>query len=171
MKEPKSKYGKRFSEEFQRGAVRMLERGERTAKQLSRELGVSEWSLKRWAKFHGRTDRYYQTGKPKMQQQKLPDGKANFSSVMRTLENTAEVEGRTEASRRLGGDQNSSYIRLWHACILCESRSAALLDCHTCGRAAGDQRLGSHSLRRQKRRGAWFRRLRQDQPTRHTIMN
>jgi hypothetical protein len=53
MKEPKSKYGKRFSEEFQRDAVRMLESGERTAKQLSRELGVSEWSLKRWAKFHG----------------------------------------------------------------------------------------------------------------------
>ena len=56
MKEPKSKYGKRFSEEFQRDAVRMLESGERTAKQLSQELGVSEWSLKRWAKFHGRTD-------------------------------------------------------------------------------------------------------------------
>jgi transposase len=57
MKEPKSKYGKRFNEEFQRDAVRMLESGERTAKQLSQELGVSEWSLKRWAKFHGGTDR------------------------------------------------------------------------------------------------------------------
>src|SRR3974377_145102 len=124
-----------------------------------------------WANPLAFTDRYYQTGKPKMQQQKLPDGKANFSSVMRTLENTADVDGRTEASRRLGGDQNSSYIRRWPPCILCEARSAALLDCHTCGRAAGDQRLGSHSLRRQKRRGAWFRRLRQDQPTRHTIMN
>jgi hypothetical protein len=29
--------------------------------------------------------------KPKMQQQKLPDGKTNFSSVMGTLENTAET--------------------------------------------------------------------------------
>jgi transposase len=57
MKEPKSKYGKRFSEEFQRDAVRMLESGERTAKQLSQELGVSEWSLKRWAKFHGGKER------------------------------------------------------------------------------------------------------------------
>ena len=56
MKEPKSKYGKRFSEEFQWDAVKMLESGERTAKQLSQELGVSEWSLKRWTKFHGRTD-------------------------------------------------------------------------------------------------------------------
>jgi transposase len=53
MKEPKSKYGKSFSEEFQRDAVRMLESGERTAKQLSQELGVSEWSLKRWVKLHG----------------------------------------------------------------------------------------------------------------------
>jgi len=56
MKEPKSKYGKRFSEEFQQDAVRMLESGERTAQQLSQELGVLEWSLKRWEKFHGRTD-------------------------------------------------------------------------------------------------------------------
>jgi len=40
MKEPKSKYGKRFNAEFQRDAVRMLESGERTAKQLSQELGV-----------------------------------------------------------------------------------------------------------------------------------
>ena len=56
MKEPKSKYGKRFSEEFQRDAVRMLEGGERTAKQLQSGTGVSEWSLKRWVKFHGRTD-------------------------------------------------------------------------------------------------------------------
>jgi transposase-like protein len=55
MKETKSKYGKRFNEEFQRDAVRMLESGERTAKQLSQELGVSEWSLKRWTKLHGRT--------------------------------------------------------------------------------------------------------------------
>jgi transposase len=53
MKETTSKYGKRFDEEFQRDAVRMLESGERTAKQLSQELGVSIWSLKRWSKMHG----------------------------------------------------------------------------------------------------------------------
>jgi hypothetical protein len=40
MKEPKSKHGKRFSEEFQPDAVRMLQSGERTAKQLVQELGV-----------------------------------------------------------------------------------------------------------------------------------
>jgi transposase-like protein len=56
MKESKSKYGKRFSEEFQQDAVRMLESGERTAKQRSQELGVSEWSLKRWTKLHGHTE-------------------------------------------------------------------------------------------------------------------
>jgi hypothetical protein len=31
-----------------------------------------------------------------MQQQKFPDGKTNFSSVMGTLENTADVDGKTE---------------------------------------------------------------------------
>jgi len=49
----------RFSEEFQRDAVRMLENGERTKGQQSsssQETGVSEWSLKRWAKFHGPTN-------------------------------------------------------------------------------------------------------------------
>jgi transposase len=54
MKEKASKYGQRFDEEFQRDAVRMLESEERTAKQLSQELGVSLWSLKRWVKRHGR---------------------------------------------------------------------------------------------------------------------
>lgn len=53
MKETKSKYGRRFDEEFQRDAVRMLESGERTVKQLSQELGVSIWSLKRWSKCFG----------------------------------------------------------------------------------------------------------------------
>lgn len=53
MKETTSKYGRRFDEEFQRDAVRMLESGERTAKQLSQELGVSTWSLKRWSKCYG----------------------------------------------------------------------------------------------------------------------
>jgi transposase len=53
MKETTSKYGRRFGEEFQRDAVRMLESGERTVKQLSQELGVSSWSLKRWSKRHG----------------------------------------------------------------------------------------------------------------------
>jgi transposase len=53
MKEATSKYGRRFDEEFQRDAVRMLESGERTVKQLSQELGVSVWSLKRWSKYYG----------------------------------------------------------------------------------------------------------------------
>ena len=53
MKEPRSKYGRRFDEEFQRDAVKMLESGERTPKQLSLELGISQWSLKRWSKIYG----------------------------------------------------------------------------------------------------------------------
>jgi transposase-like protein len=42
--------GRRFDEEFKRDAVAMLKSGERTAQQLSQELGVSVWSLKRWSK-------------------------------------------------------------------------------------------------------------------------
>jgi transposase-like protein len=38
---------KRYSEEFQREAVRLLESG-RPAAQLSRELGVPVWNLGRW---------------------------------------------------------------------------------------------------------------------------
>jgi transposase len=57
MKETRSKYGHRFSEEFQRDAVRMLESGERPLTQLSEELGVSEWSLKRWSKVHSTMDK------------------------------------------------------------------------------------------------------------------
>jgi len=44
--------GKRFSTEFRQEAVRILEAG-RSAAQLSRELGVSSWSLGRWKKRYG----------------------------------------------------------------------------------------------------------------------
>ncbi len=43
---------KRYDEEFQREAVRLLEAG-RSVTQLSRELGVSTWSLCMWKKRHG----------------------------------------------------------------------------------------------------------------------
>ena len=51
---PRSKYGRRFDEEFKRDAVRMLESRVRSAEQLAVELGVSSWSLNRWAKHYGR---------------------------------------------------------------------------------------------------------------------
>ena len=50
---PRSKYGRRFDEEFKRDAVSMLESRVRTAEQLAGELGGSAWSLKRWAKLYG----------------------------------------------------------------------------------------------------------------------
>lgn len=50
---PRTKYGRRFDEEFKRDAVRMLESRVRTAQQLAEELGVSVWSLKRWAQLYG----------------------------------------------------------------------------------------------------------------------
>jgi transposase-like protein len=51
---PRSKFGRRFDEEFKRDAASMLESRVRTAEQLAAELGVSVWSLKRWAKFYGK---------------------------------------------------------------------------------------------------------------------
>ena len=51
---PRSKYGRRFDEEFKRDAVRMLESRVGSAEQLAVELGVSSWSLKRWAKHYGK---------------------------------------------------------------------------------------------------------------------
>ena len=58
---PRSKFGRRFDEEFKRDAVRMLESRVRTAEQLAVELGVSVWSLQRWAKFYAQD---WAAGKP-----------------------------------------------------------------------------------------------------------
>jgi transposase len=44
--------GKRYEQEFQKEAVRLLDTG-RPAAQLARELGVSTWSLGQWKKRHG----------------------------------------------------------------------------------------------------------------------
>lgn len=49
---PATKAGKRYSEEFRREAVRILESG-RSATQLARELGVSTWTLCYWKKRYG----------------------------------------------------------------------------------------------------------------------
>jgi transposase len=42
-----------FSEEFKREAVALLQSSGRSASQLSRELGVSTWSLSRWKARYG----------------------------------------------------------------------------------------------------------------------
>ena len=51
----KSKFGRRFDEEFKRDAVSMLESRVRTAEQLAGELGVSVWSLNAGRSFMLRT--------------------------------------------------------------------------------------------------------------------
>jgi len=43
-----------YDEEFKRNAVDLLESGERSAVQLSRELGVSDCSLGKWKRQYGR---------------------------------------------------------------------------------------------------------------------
>jgi transposase len=45
---------RRYDEEFKRDAVELLESGQRTAVQLSRELGVSDCSLGKWKRQFGR---------------------------------------------------------------------------------------------------------------------
>ena len=61
MEENKRKYkeyqGRRsryFEEDFKLQAVQLLERGDRSLKQLCQELGVSEWSLRQWKKRYGK---------------------------------------------------------------------------------------------------------------------
>jgi transposase-like protein len=56
----RSKFGRRFDEEFKRDAVRMLESGVRTMGELSQELGVSVWSLGRWSKY--RVELFFELG-------------------------------------------------------------------------------------------------------------
>jgi transposase len=50
-----SRRGRRYyDEEFKRSAVELLEKGERSAVQLARELGVSDCSLGKWKRQYGR---------------------------------------------------------------------------------------------------------------------
>jgi transposase len=62
--QPKSQPGqrRRCDEEFKRNAVELLERGERSAVQLSRELGVSDCSLGKWKRQYGKAARSTQSG-------------------------------------------------------------------------------------------------------------
>jgi transposase len=43
-----------YDEEFKRNAVELLERSGRSAVQLSRELGISDWSLGKWKRQYGK---------------------------------------------------------------------------------------------------------------------
>jgi transposase-like protein len=48
MNHPKSKFGRRYDEDYKRQTVALIQSQQRSLRQLSRELGVSEWSLSRW---------------------------------------------------------------------------------------------------------------------------
>jgi transposase-like protein len=54
MNHPKSKFGRRYDEDYKRQTVALIESQQRSLRQLSRELGVSEWSLTRWCKQYGK---------------------------------------------------------------------------------------------------------------------
>jgi transposase len=50
MNQAKSKFGRRYDEDFKRQSVALIQTQQRSLRQLSREIGVSEWSLARWCK-------------------------------------------------------------------------------------------------------------------------
>jgi transposase-like protein len=50
MSKQQSKFGRRYDAAFKRQAVEWIETQQRSIRDLSRELGVSEWSLSRWCK-------------------------------------------------------------------------------------------------------------------------
>ena len=50
MSKEQSKFRRRYDEDFKRQAVEWIETQQRSIRDLSRELGVSEWSLARWCK-------------------------------------------------------------------------------------------------------------------------
>jgi transposase len=52
-----SRRRRHYDEEFKRNAVELLEQGERSAVQLSQELGVSDCSLGKWKRQYGRQGR------------------------------------------------------------------------------------------------------------------
>jgi transposase len=51
---PRRRY---YDAEFKRNAVELLERGERSAVQLSRELGISDCTLGKWKRQYGKEAR------------------------------------------------------------------------------------------------------------------
>jgi len=50
MSKEQSKFGRRYDEDFKCQAVEWIETQQRSIRDLSRERGVSEWSLARWCK-------------------------------------------------------------------------------------------------------------------------
>jgi transposase len=50
----KAKRRRYYDEEFKRNAVELLESGQRSAVQLSRELGISDCALGRWKRQYGK---------------------------------------------------------------------------------------------------------------------
>lgn len=112
MKETTSKYGKRFDEEFQRDAVRMLESGERSIGQLSQELGVSTWRLHRWSKLQSGKDKTWTGG-----------------SLFRSKCGSCEVIGgldRDDSFFVLTG--NLSPADAWLACLLQDRQTQTATD-------------------------------------------
>jgi transposase-like protein len=53
-KEYQGRRSRYFEEDFKLQAVQLLERGDRSLKQLCQELRVSEWSLRQWKKRYGK---------------------------------------------------------------------------------------------------------------------
>ena len=94
---PRSKFGRRFDEEFKRDAVSMLESRVRPAERLAGELGVSVWSLKRWAKLYGKDSAA--DGPPGGGGPAAADAAVEVESLLRVVQALAGIRERAEVCK------------------------------------------------------------------------
>jgi transposase len=75
-----SRRRRHYDEEFKRNAVELLESGERSAVQLSQELGVSDCSLGKWKRQYGRQGREALSG-PEASQSRIVELECELAAV------------------------------------------------------------------------------------------
>ena len=79
-----SRRRRHYDEEFKRNAVELLEQGERSAVQLSRELGVSDCSLGKWKRQYGQQGREALSG-PEASQSRIVELERELSGTTETF--------------------------------------------------------------------------------------
>jgi transposase-like protein len=77
-----SRRRRHYDEEFKRNAVELLESGERSAVQLSQELGVSDCSLGKWKRQYGQQGRETLSG-PEASQSRIVELERELAAVTR----------------------------------------------------------------------------------------
>jgi transposase-like protein len=78
-----SRRRRHYDEEFKRNAVELLESGERSAVQLSQELGVSDCSLGKWKRQYGRQSQACRSGELGAEQRRIAELERELAAVSR----------------------------------------------------------------------------------------